>query len=187
MTARVRTTNQNICARTSTYSYTQHARIYLHPSSRPVVVGHSLSILKSEWVDTGAITYHECATLQQQYAEIHVTFLHIGCNIGSVVRVRSPQRSAAAVIHHFRISYHWTRGEWRVETARSVCALYGAMTGIKMSSHFSCFCALLPTFLFLFFLFLFFPASRYVYLLRFPSSVEQPSATSNSRQVVRIL
>ena len=38
-------------------------------------------------------------------------------------------------------------------------------------------CALLPTFLFLFFLFLFFPASRYVYLLRVPSSAQQPSDT----------
>ena len=42
------------------------------------------------------------------------------------------------------------------------------------------FCALLPTCrfsFFLFFLFLFFPASRYFYLLRVPSSVQQPSAT----------
>ena len=44
-----------------------------------------------------------------------------------------------------------------------------------------CFCALLPNIRFSFFLsllrtFLFFPASRYVYLLRVPSSAQQPSA-----------
>ena len=42
----------------------------------------------------------------------------------------------------------------------------------------ACFCALLHTFRFSFLSFLiFFPASRYVYLLRVPSSVQQPSAT----------
>ena len=44
----------------------------------------------------------------------------------------------------------------------------------------ACFCALLPTFRFSFFIsfsfLIFFPASRYVYL-RAPSSVQQPSAT----------
>ena len=52
-----------------------------------------------------------------------------------------------------------------------------------MSTNFllACFSALLPTFcfpFFSFFLFLhFFPASRYAYLLRVHSSVQQPSAT----------
>ena len=42
------------------------------------------------------------------------------------------------------------------------------------------FCAVLPTFRFssfLFFRFIFFPASRYVYIIRALSSVQQPSAT----------
>ena len=45
---------------------------------------------------------------------------------------------------------------------------------------FACFCASLPTSRSSFFFSLFsyfFPASRYVYLLRVPSSVQQPSAT----------
>ena len=45
----------------------------------------------------------------------------------------------------------------------------------------ACFCALLPTFRFSFlfsFFSYFFPASRYVYLLRVPSSVQQPSTLS---------
>ena len=41
----------------------------------------------------------------------------------------------------------------------------------------ACFCALLPTSRFSFFFSYFFPASRYVYLLRVPSSVQQPYAT----------
>ena len=40
----------------------------------------------------------------------------------------------------------------------------------------ACFCALHPTFRFSFFSY-FFPASRYVYLLSVPSSVQQASAT----------
>ena len=55
-----------------------------------------------------------------------------------------------------------------------ICCYGDALSTIFLLA---CFCALLPTFLFRFFLYLLFPASRYVYLLRVPSSVEQPSAT----------
>ena len=41
----------------------------------------------------------------------------------------------------------------------------------------ACFCALLPTFRFSFLFSYFFPASRYAYLLRVPSSVQQPPPT----------
>ena len=43
--------------------------------------------------------------------------------------------------------------------------------------RFSCFCALLPTFLFSFLSLFCFSASRYVFFPRAPSSVQQPSAT----------
>ena len=58
-----------------------------------------------------------------------------------------------------------------------ICWYGDALTTIFLLA---CFCALLPTFRFSFFFlsfFIFFPASRYVYLLRVPSSVKQPSAT----------
>ena len=55
-----------------------------------------------------------------------------------------------------------------------ICCYGDAMSTIFLLA---CFCALLPTFRFSFFFSYFFPAYRYVYLLRVPSSVQQPSAT----------
>ena len=55
-----------------------------------------------------------------------------------------------------------------------ICCYGDALSTIFLLA---CFCALLPTVRFSFsFLFLFFPASRYVYLFRVPWSVQQPSA-----------
>ena len=58
-----------------------------------------------------------------------------------------------------------------------VCCYGDALSTLLLLA---CFCALLPTsrfsFFFSFFSY-FFPASRYVYTLRVPSSVQQPSAT----------
>ena len=58
-----------------------------------------------------------------------------------------------------------------------ICCYGDALSTIFLLA---CFCALLPTFRFSFFFSFFsyfFPASRYIYLLRVPSSVLQPSAT----------
>ena len=54
-----------------------------------------------------------------------------------------------------------------------ICCYGDALSTIFLLAFVPC----LLLFVFLFFLFYFFPASRYVYLLRVPSSVEQPSAT----------
>ena len=59
----------------------------------------------------------------------------------------------------------------------NICCYGDALSTIFL---FACFCASLPTFrssFFFSFFSYFFPASRYVYLLRVPSSVQQPSAT----------
>ena len=75
---------------------------------------------------------------------------------------------------------------WLCSRDGKICCYRDALSTMFLLA---CFCALLPTFRFSFFFFPYsyvFPASRHVYRLRVPSSVQQPSATL-SRFIVRVL